>query len=365
MNITFLVGNGFDINLGLKTKYEDFYKWYGKQGSENEDVIHLKDNIEENKENWSDLEIALGGFTEEFTAFEGYLNCHTDISEKLMEYLIEEEKKFNIENISEEQLNNMRKALSYFYKGLRYDDYNQFHSLLDQAIKNQTSYINFISFNYTSTLDKIVKKISEKHLKIIELSNINKHFLWVKANVIHVHDSLNGYPLLGVNDESQVKNKAFFENQYFRSLIIKEEAVKTKRINWHENAENMIKNSNIICIYGMSLGETDYKWWKLIKDWLIKSESRYLIIYIKEKKKELNINHPAVEQMKIDKGKDLFFRHFKDIEQSQLDKIKERVFVIFNSENILNVQIEQEHQIITTEEQTEEQIEKQTEEVTV
>lgn len=24
MNITFLVGNGFDINLGLKTKYTDF-----------------------------------------------------------------------------------------------------------------------------------------------------------------------------------------------------------------------------------------------------------------------------------------------------------------------------------------------------
>lgn len=28
MQITFLIGNGFDIGIGLKTRYEDFYKEY-------------------------------------------------------------------------------------------------------------------------------------------------------------------------------------------------------------------------------------------------------------------------------------------------------------------------------------------------
>ena len=28
MNITFLIGNGFDIKLGLKTRYTDFYPTY-------------------------------------------------------------------------------------------------------------------------------------------------------------------------------------------------------------------------------------------------------------------------------------------------------------------------------------------------
>ena len=32
MNVTFLVGNGFDINLGLKTKYTDFYPSYLAKG---------------------------------------------------------------------------------------------------------------------------------------------------------------------------------------------------------------------------------------------------------------------------------------------------------------------------------------------
>ena len=28
MNITFLIGNGFDLNLGLATAYSDFVKYY-------------------------------------------------------------------------------------------------------------------------------------------------------------------------------------------------------------------------------------------------------------------------------------------------------------------------------------------------
>lgn len=30
MNITFLIGNGFDLNLKLNTQYSDFYKYYIK-----------------------------------------------------------------------------------------------------------------------------------------------------------------------------------------------------------------------------------------------------------------------------------------------------------------------------------------------
>ena len=30
MNVTFFIGNGFDINIGLKTKYSDFYPYFKK-----------------------------------------------------------------------------------------------------------------------------------------------------------------------------------------------------------------------------------------------------------------------------------------------------------------------------------------------
>ena len=63
MNITYIIGNGFDVNLGLKTRYQDFYDYYQNQPSPSEEVKQLKAHIDRNKENWADLELALGEYT--------------------------------------------------------------------------------------------------------------------------------------------------------------------------------------------------------------------------------------------------------------------------------------------------------------
>jgi hypothetical protein len=40
MNITYLIGNGFDVNIGLKSSYADFYKSYVNNHLDNEaDVV--------------------------------------------------------------------------------------------------------------------------------------------------------------------------------------------------------------------------------------------------------------------------------------------------------------------------------------
>ena len=52
MNITYIIGNGFDVNLGLKTRYQDFYDYYQNQPSPSEEVKQLKAHIDRNKENW-------------------------------------------------------------------------------------------------------------------------------------------------------------------------------------------------------------------------------------------------------------------------------------------------------------------------
>lgn len=36
MNIVHILGNGFDINLGMKTRYADFYDYYKKIKSSSE-----------------------------------------------------------------------------------------------------------------------------------------------------------------------------------------------------------------------------------------------------------------------------------------------------------------------------------------
>ena len=39
MYITFLIGNGFDINLGLKTSYSDFYDCYKNRASKDSVIL--------------------------------------------------------------------------------------------------------------------------------------------------------------------------------------------------------------------------------------------------------------------------------------------------------------------------------------
>lgn len=63
--ITFWIGNGFDVNVGLHTRYQDFYDYYTPKHTDDliADAIAVDKLTDGN--NWSDLEIALGNFTEE------------------------------------------------------------------------------------------------------------------------------------------------------------------------------------------------------------------------------------------------------------------------------------------------------------
>ena len=71
MNILYIVGNGLDIQYGLKTKYSDFYEYQipiYKERKNTENYFNIiYDNIlmdeNTNWENWSDLELALGELT--------------------------------------------------------------------------------------------------------------------------------------------------------------------------------------------------------------------------------------------------------------------------------------------------------------
>lgn len=67
--IAFLIGNGFDLNIGLATRYDQFCKHYLKEHSED----FLAKSMKTDMKLWSDLELALGKVTEQVQA--GYENC--------------------------------------------------------------------------------------------------------------------------------------------------------------------------------------------------------------------------------------------------------------------------------------------------
>lgn len=91
MNITYLLGNGFDINIGLKTRYQDFYLYYLNESQlDNPLVQRIKEDINKNIENWSDLELAIGKYTANVTSENEMINLYNDLADSLEKYLSEE-----------------------------------------------------------------------------------------------------------------------------------------------------------------------------------------------------------------------------------------------------------------------------------
>ena len=99
MNITFLIGNGFDIGLGLRTSYENFYKEYCKINpyEDNSNIQNFK-KLLENRSNdkyygirdWSDFEKAFGEHAEDFLAAtkDLYIERFEDFVKAFNKYLV-------------------------------------------------------------------------------------------------------------------------------------------------------------------------------------------------------------------------------------------------------------------------------------
>ena len=97
--VTFLIGNGFDIGVGLKTRYADFIATYLKQPSNTDVIVKLKNAVNQNIDFWGDAELAFGKL--KFSTFgkDSYpvvKECVTDFSDALSEYLQNEERRFQI-----------------------------------------------------------------------------------------------------------------------------------------------------------------------------------------------------------------------------------------------------------------------------
>ena len=114
MKITFFIGNGYDINIGLKTAYHDFLKWYVEQPSKNDTIADFKKIIEDGIEYWSDLEIALGRktLTHPLNTKAGFTTCKYDLDTQLQKYLKQQNQL--IQKPSEQDIDVFRQSIVKF-----------------------------------------------------------------------------------------------------------------------------------------------------------------------------------------------------------------------------------------------------------
>ena len=107
MDITFLLGNGFDIGLGLNSSYRDFYKEYCKPDDTDSECIRFKNQLKTTDDgvfnsvyNWSDFEKAFGEYAKEFgkEQEDEYLGVFSDFCQKFNLYLEKEESLIDYSN---------------------------------------------------------------------------------------------------------------------------------------------------------------------------------------------------------------------------------------------------------------------------
>lgn len=350
MQITYLVGNGFDLSLGIQTSYSAFYKYYLQQGNNKEHIKALKENIkkdiEDKKENWSDFETGMGNYTKNFTieTVNDFFECYDDAQSNMINYLKSQESMFDFDAIPNEVIEECQSGLYKFYQELNPAEIRLFDGIYhDNRLSD--SKVSFISFNYTSALDKCIEKLPTA-LASWTASN-GRRTLNINKKVIHAHGTTFKYPVIGVNDESQIGNKDLLQIPRFKETMIKPVSVSATGEFWHEEANNYINSSNIICILGMSLGDTDAQWWKKLSSWLYNNKNRRLVIYWHTNNilDTLSIRKRLAE---MDKVKEKFLS-FSDLDDKQKNSIIDRIHIVINTEKVLKLKVEMKTEAIEKE----------------
>lgn len=314
MNITYLIGNGFDISIGLDTRYTDFYNYLlendnRKEGTSNI-VKNIKTSVENGDELWSDFELALGNYVENIATEEAlstFMSEKNEIENKLKKYLKNQQERIRWDKET------LEKSRQEFYKAV--SDLGLFEGIVDdESIYEMINSIdiNIINFNYTN----IIEKIADKNLI---------------SDILYLHGTLDENIILGVNDTEQIKNKEYKNTADMVLSMCKREMMNYDSKKRFQNAKMLIENTDYICIYGISIGETDRCWWDLIIDALMEGKIRRVVIFWHDSDIDLQMRIKTRDMKEEVKNKFLG-KYYRD------KNIRNNIDVIINSPIFNSVQ---------------------------
>lgn len=329
MYITFLIGNGFDLNLGLKTGYKDFLKVYTSESSsaeiENDSILsYFKNEISENEDLWSDAELAFGQLTSKFKSdnknAEDFSECHEDFCVNLANYLAAQENRINFNNLKEITSKALASALKNYPDSFREAEKEQIK--LSYTNIGEEYIYNFLNFNYTKTLNKCFLALKNSNIDLgMRCSHSN-----ALGNIINVHGTVNRDMVFGVGDKSQIAMSSLFDgySSEYINQIIKSEIDKDNKENTYKKAFKILDNSRLIYIYGMSVGETDKLWWERICTLMNEDKDLNIIIHMFDAPNNQLIRRKYTSFEKQVRERFLSFANF---DKSQKDNIFGRIHI--------------------------------------
>lgn len=216
------IGNGLDLNLGLKTSYKDFLNspsfndLLKNPTTNNEPFLAQHLNQIKDNNNWVNIELELSKFSTE-KANEHFIKDYKNLCKSLTEYI-----------------NNIQDTENFL------ETSQAFTFLESLCLRGKTTILNF---NYTNTAQKILNNKYHKTPGINEKERPYEHF--------HIHGSAKDKNIIfGVDDTHKIGKghieirKSSFNDKHGR--IIKKH----------------LRSANDIYFFGLSLGETDHMYFR-------------------------------------------------------------------------------------------------------
>lgn len=327
MVITWLFGNGLDLSFGLKTNYCDFYEYLRQNENKIQNNLiykQLNNDIKDNKiELWADYELRLGEITECIPKDEiaKFKEDKINIDILLNDYLLEAEKHLNIGESEDSEI--LAKLFTEIGNCEKETDKEVVKMLLKENV-NPSFRFEAISFNYTKTVSLLWNDDNNKikNLKINEY--LNHSYSCVLEQPFYVHGTLeNGKMIIGVNDQSQIYNELLRDCSSSNDVLTKSNLHKIAGQQNLEKYQNIINKSSLICVYGLSLGETDKYYWEVIKRRLINSNT-ILIIY--HYKKDYKRQHIVRDNTIRENVKEHFYKN-SNTSDKEKEKIENKIIV--------------------------------------
>lgn len=279
LNITVLVGNGFDLSAGLETSTTRFMSTFAEARSDDDGPVGrlARRVIEDKPDKWADFEKKLGEYTSELESSEedcvsAALDCKEAIDDALFKFIASEDERITQEFIKANSTEVFESLAGWFdslqprEQAALTGDYSLPYSLD----------VRFVTFNYTSLLPRLYKEYGEdKH----PIASGTEHITELRlTGLTQAHSSLDRDLVCGVNDVSQIASKALAADTNVATTFVKGEIQKAFGSIDDSQAVDAINSAHILIIFGLSLGETDARWWTKVVNFLKASSSRRVII---------------------------------------------------------------------------------------
>lgn len=314
-----MIGNGFDLRCGLRTRYSDIYNEYCHTPSDNDTLKRFKADILGNYDTWSDFEMALPKFGLDTGNCEDFKMCVQDFTIFLNSYLLEEEKKFKVTKATANAAEIFKSSIYQIYNYCSYQSNQCLQGILKQR-KHEYTY-QFITFNYTKTLEKCLDKIS-RELGKRQIGHVVYIDKW--TNPLHIHSVLGEKILLGLDNPEQYLCLPFFEHEHLKKFLDKN-YINTRGYTRKDDALRLITNSSVVVILGWSMGDSDKTWVDKLRDWF-EEDAAHHIIYVPYFKEESNPVLSGEDFILEDDTKNDFIQNKLKIDATQGN----RVHIIMN-----------------------------------